>query len=125
MSIIGERLKKAREKKELSQVQVMELTGINNKTLSGYENNVSTPDPDTFKLLANLYGVTIDYLMGNESESTSINKKNKLNDKKDPEDIFAQLGTIINRDAKPLTQKDKERLIRIIESAWPVDDEEH
>ena len=69
MSTIGERLKKAREKKEFTQVQVMEHTGINNKTLSGYENDVSTPDPESFKLLSTLYGVTIDYLMGNDSET--------------------------------------------------------
>lgn len=38
---IGEFLKAAREDLDLSQVRVMELTGINNKTLSGYENNPS------------------------------------------------------------------------------------
>jgi transcriptional regulator with XRE-family HTH domain len=98
MSSIGERLRKSREKKELSQIQVKELTGINNKTLSGYENNVSTPDPEAFKLLATLYDVTIDYLMGRENikkyseseEKSSLSKQAEDIIKIDP-DLFVQM----------------------------------
>ena len=98
MSSMGEKLRKAREKKELTQIQVRELTGINNKTLSGYENNVSTPDPETFKLLATLYDVTIDYLMGRENikkhseseEKDSLSKQAEDIIKIDP-DLFVQM----------------------------------
>ena len=48
----------------MSQIKVMELTGINNKTLSGYENGVSQPDIQTFVVLAKLYGFSIDKLFG-------------------------------------------------------------
>ena len=88
MSSIGDRLRKAREKKELSQIQVKELTGINNKTLSGYENNVSTPDPETFKTLATLYDVTIDYLMGRESLKKHSDSEEKSSLTKQAEDII-------------------------------------
>ena len=44
MKDIGAVLKNARENKEFTQKQVMELTGINKKSLSGYENNVAEPD---------------------------------------------------------------------------------
>lgn len=64
---LGQRLKQARLDKGLSQVQVMEYTNINNKTLSGYENNVSEPDLNTLEVLANLYEVTIDHLLGRKS----------------------------------------------------------
>ena len=37
MKDIGAVLKNARENKEFTQKQVMELTGINKKSLSGYE----------------------------------------------------------------------------------------
>ena len=40
MKDIGKILKNARENKEYTQKQVMELTGIHRKSLSGYENNV-------------------------------------------------------------------------------------
>ncbi len=48
----------------------MELTGINNKTLSGYENNVSEPDFNTLVTLFRLYDISFDELMQiRESES--------------------------------------------------------
>ena len=51
MKDIGAVLKNARENKEFTQKQVMELTGINKKSLSGYENNVAEPDLQTFATL--------------------------------------------------------------------------
>ena len=64
MSVLSERLRQARENKELTQRKVQELTGINSKTLSGYENDVSEPDAKTLSDLATLYGVTTDFLTG-------------------------------------------------------------
>lgn len=64
MGVVAERLRSARQKKGLSQMEVMRLTQINNKTLSGYENAVSDPDLDTLVMLANLYAVSTDYLLG-------------------------------------------------------------
>lgn len=61
---IGAFLKATREDLDLSQIRVMELTGINNKTLSGYENNVAQPDIQTLAVLARLYGFSIDELFG-------------------------------------------------------------
>ena len=60
---LGDRLRQVREVSKLSQIQVKERTGINNKTLSNYENNVSSPDPYTLKILADLYVVTTDWLI--------------------------------------------------------------
>ena len=70
---LGDRLRQAREVSKLSQIQVKERTGINNKTLSNYENNVSSPDPYTLKVLANLYAITTDWLIcGQEPMSYKI-----------------------------------------------------
>ena len=44
MEHIGEILRTAREDNFYTQKKVMELTGINRKTLSGYENSVAEPD---------------------------------------------------------------------------------
>ena len=64
MSILGDRLRIARERKNLKQTQVKERTGINNKTLSGWENGLSEPDSESLKILANLYEVSTDWLLG-------------------------------------------------------------
>ena len=63
MKDIGEVLKNARENKEYTQKRVMELTGINKKSLSGYENNVAEPDLATFSKLAQLYGLSADEVL--------------------------------------------------------------
>lgn len=42
----------------------MELTGINRKTLSGYENSVAEPDLDTFARLLRLYQLSADEILG-------------------------------------------------------------
>lgn len=61
---LGDRLRNAREKMNFSQVDVSKLTGISNKTISNYENNVSSPDPETLRAFADLYKTSVDYLLG-------------------------------------------------------------
>ena len=60
MKNIGLTLKNARENKDYTQKRVMELTGINRKSLSGYENKVAEPDLNTFATLARLYDLSAD-----------------------------------------------------------------
>jgi len=64
MLTFGERLRKARERRGLTQSQVMKLTSITDKSLSRYENNATTPDPETIHELIRLYDVSPDYIMG-------------------------------------------------------------
>ena len=63
MTEFGQALRLARERRELTQTQVMALTGINNKTLSGYENGVAEPDLQTLATLLRLYQGSADQLL--------------------------------------------------------------
>ncbi|MCB8575686.1 helix-turn-helix domain-containing protein [Dorea formicigenerans] len=76
MKDIGAVLKNARENKEFTQKQVMELTGINKKSLSGYENNVAEPDLQTFATLINLYGLSADEVLEISTSAPCIFRKN-------------------------------------------------
>lgn len=70
---IGERLKKARERKNLKQNRVALSLGIHNSTLAKYESGDREPDNETLKSLATLYEVTPNWILtGNED---SINPK--------------------------------------------------
>lgn len=64
MEHIGEILRTAREDNFYTQKKVMELTGINRKTLSGYENSVAEPDLDTFSRFLRLYQLSADEVLG-------------------------------------------------------------
>lgn len=64
LKILGYRLKIARENKNLTQMEVAKKLGISNGTLSGYERNYRDPDTETLAKLAELYGVSVDWLTG-------------------------------------------------------------
>ena len=64
MHNLGYILKSAREDRDLTQTEVMRRTGINNKTLSGYENNIAEPDLTTFARLMKLYQLSADQVLG-------------------------------------------------------------
>ena len=59
MEHIGEILRTAREDNFYTQKKVMELTGINRKTLSGYENSVAEPDLSTFARIEQIYQISV------------------------------------------------------------------
>jgi transcriptional regulator with XRE-family HTH domain len=64
MLSFGERLRLARERKDMTQLDVYRAIGLNNKSLSRYENGTTAPDPDTLRDLIRLYDVSSDYILG-------------------------------------------------------------
>lgn len=61
---IAERLRRARLLAEMTQMDVKNKTGINNKTISNWEKGVSMPNPNDLATLTKLYHTTADYLLG-------------------------------------------------------------
>ena len=59
----GLRLRELREKKRLSQQQLADWLGLTRSSISNYENNTQTPPADTLVRLADIYGVSVDYLL--------------------------------------------------------------
>lgn len=76
----GERLKRARKAKKLTQAEVAALTNRDFTSISRWENNRSEPDRETLLKLSDLYGVPINELMGedyNEEEKEVLTKMAK------------------------------------------------
>lgn len=69
---MGNRLRKAREKKGYSQKYVAESLGITNSSLSNYERGERDPDTSILNRLADLYGVTMDYLFGRDQMDIKV-----------------------------------------------------
>src|SRR5690625_7428075 len=67
-NILPKRLRELREEKGYLQKFVADKIGVRSNTLSGYENGTRSPDPEMIKKLADLYGVTTDYLLGHETK---------------------------------------------------------
>lgn len=102
MSVLGNRLRKAREKKKLNQVEVFKKTKINNKTLSRYENGGSEPDLETLKILASLYEVSVDWLTG-ATDNPNIKKES-----------IEEIERRLLEEFDKLSQEDKDYVIGLI-----------
>lgn len=108
MSVIAQRLRRARIRSGLKQTEVFDKVGINNKTLSGYENGVSEPDIETLNTLAQLYKVSVDYLTG-RTENDQLPES-------ETERIIKEIVREYNLD---LTQPDiKKKLRDIVHLVW-------
>ena len=57
------RLKKVRKDNKMTQAQVADYLGIPLRTYQNYEREINDPDSDILCKLADLYDVTLDYLM--------------------------------------------------------------
>ena len=64
----GERLQTLRKTKGMSQEQLAERLEISRQAVSKWEMNTSMPDADNLIELSNLFEVTIDYLLKNQSK---------------------------------------------------------
>lgn len=65
---LGDRLKKLRMENHLRQDQVAHLVGVERSSVSLWESNLRQPSYTTLVRLANLYGVTTDFLLGREND---------------------------------------------------------
>jgi len=69
--MIGERLTQLRKKTKMTQEQISKKLGIHRGTYANYEANKREPDYKTLQKLADLFGVTTDYLLGRVDSSRS------------------------------------------------------
>lgn len=64
---IGYNLKKAREKKNISQKEVARILNISRQSISKWENNRNLPDIDNLVRLSEIYEISIDELLKNDT----------------------------------------------------------
>ena len=83
---IGNKIKRARLEKKLTQEQIAELLGVSRQTISNWENEKSYPDIISVIKMSECYDVSLDYLLKGEQkmntyyeyleESTNVVKSN-------------------------------------------------
>lgn len=66
MATIGNRITELREANGLSKVQLAEKLGVTKSTITRYEADIMRPNLDVLLDLRDLFGVTLDWLIGDE-----------------------------------------------------------
>lgn len=74
MKIIKNRIRDLREDLDLRQIDVAQVTGIDQKTLSNYETGKTNPDSYAIIKLAEFFNVTTDYLLGYSNSNIKTNR---------------------------------------------------
>jgi len=69
---LGERLRIAREDAGMKQEELANMIDCDKTTISKYETNNRTPDPTTLTRIANVTGVSLDWLMGRTENKAGI-----------------------------------------------------
>ena len=71
--MLGERIASLRKEKKVSQEELADVLCTSRQAISKWERGESAPDIDRLKDLAIYFGVSIDYLLEYDLESTSVN----------------------------------------------------
>ena len=90
--MIGERLQELRKDRGYSQQELADLLGVSHFTISSYECNRSDPDEALKVKIAEIFDISIDYLLGLVKEPFSYKRDRKclyLPDGLDGEDMAA------------------------------------
>lgn len=66
----GMRIRELRESRSLSQEALGRRVGRSKPVISSYENNLKTPPLDVLINMANVFNVSLDYLVGIEKKET-------------------------------------------------------
>ncbi|MBS2772810.1 helix-turn-helix domain-containing protein [Anoxybacillus sp. PDR2] len=110
MSVLGYRLKKLREKHNLTQERAGEIFGLTKYQIHRYESGASNPDPETIREFADYYGVSTDYLLGRTvNPDTATGEEHAQKEEHDPE-----LDVLI-KELKNAPKEQRQQLLKIWE----------
>lgn len=85
--LISERLKTLRVQNGLTQSQLGDAIGVTKVSVSGYESGKRVPDLNTLVRIADIFEVTVDFLLGREEK---VNLDDLLKEERPPYIFFGQ-----------------------------------
>lgn len=124
--MLGERLRKAREDKGLTQAYVAKVLNISASTVGMYEQGRRDPDTDTLKKFAEIYECTTDYLLALTDEPNDVHQRieSALAGEPDADELIAFWREMKEREdlkllfkqVRPLSDDSIRRVIRVIQA---------
>ena len=74
---LGEMIEELRKDKGLQQKDLADLLNVSRSTISNYESDIHCPDIDRLIKLADIFGVSVDYIIGRMRFDFDLKKLNK------------------------------------------------
>lgn len=108
------RIKEARKASGLSQKYVAMTLGVAGPSVSNWESGKTKPTPENFMSLAQLFGVTVDYLMGYSDEPPVKTAGTALPTSAKAEANMAEFDAIISGLTDEQKEKVKEYILFLI-----------
>ena len=122
---LHERLSELRKKNKLTQQRVADYLGISRGAYANYETGAREPDTDTLIKLADLFGVTVDSLVGRTDDPTLPQQTSSTQipswaTKKDIRDFKKMLeeDAPVMFDGVPLDDEDREKVLKVMEAIF-------
>ncbi len=78
----GEKLKEIRKRFGFTQEELSELINVSRQAITKWENDDGLPDITNLQELSKLFGLTIDYLLGNDNNLPALTLKKELDKNK-------------------------------------------
>lgn len=132
MEIFGKRLRLLREEKDLTQIELAKILSLTNSTISQYEAGKRMPEQGILQKIADIFDVSVDYLLGRTDDPESPGHFNKGPDPSHEEKITSALVDdpelfdfwqalkkrdelrILFKQVKPLSEDSIRRIIKYI-----------
>lgn len=121
--MLGDKVKFLRKKMKITQQNLAAIIGVSQSTIGMIEGNKQGASNDTLIKLANALNTTVDYLLSNDIEEAQIPAKNidiagensdtNLEFEIEDEDVRR-----IERARRKMNPKDKEKMMKILRSAF-------
>lgn len=96
--------------------QVSKATGISDGSLSDWKNGRSMPKVEKLQKIADYFGVTVDYFVGNQNEKPAAQMDDELAEYLEQLKTRPEMRMLFSL-TKSATKEDVERAVRIIEAA--------
>lgn len=109
---LGSRIRDLRKEKKMSQEELGKYLNVSKVSVSGYENDTREPSKDAIVKLAQLFGVSTDYLLGNTNKKHyyELTEKDKKDAAEQVEDVINGMTADINFYGEPMDDEGRAKL---------------
>lgn len=111
--MFSKQLKKYRTLNSYSQRQLAEDLGITQQAVAKWESDKATPDPDMLKKISEIFGISVDTLLGGKNHDDNIKKMPK-----DLNKFLQQSEIIFDGDTYNLTDDERDMVLKSLEVAF-------